>query len=233
MKCIVSIVFSAAALFAADFNTGQAARAVVGQPQFTRQDATPTDTVIGGASGVAYANNMLFVADSNRVGASPSDNRVLIYNDVAGMLKTPTAEWDYTQRCPVCVGQANVVLGQPDFTTITPTLKPTRTGMRNPTAVASDGVHLIVADTDSNRVLIWNTIPTQNNQQADVVLGQPDFTSNFPANPPSAKSMSGPQGRLDSKREVVRGRHAQQSRPDLQLHPHREWRRGGRGARAA
>ena len=79
MKCIVSIVFSAAALFAADFNTGQAARAVVGQPQFTRQDATPTDMVIGGASGVAYANNMLFVADSNRVGASPSDNRVLIY----------------------------------------------------------------------------------------------------------------------------------------------------------
>src|SRR5689334_4423642 len=122
MKFIVLIVFSAAALSAADFNTGQAARAVVGQPQFTRQDATPTDMVIGGASGVAFANNMLFVADSNRVGAAPSDNRVLIYQDVQSLLKTPTTEWIYTQRCPVCVGQAAIVLGQPDFTTIDPTL---------------------------------------------------------------------------------------------------------------
>jgi uncharacterized protein (TIGR03437 family) len=194
MKCIVLIVFSAAALFAADFNTGQAARAVVGQPQFTRQDAAPTDTVIGGASGVAFANNMLFVADSNRVGATPSANRVLIFTDVGSALKTPTAEWDYTQRCPVCVGQAAVVLGQKDFTTTDPTLKPTRNGLRNPTAVASDGVRLIVADTDSNRVLIWNTIPTQNNQPADVVVGQPDFTTSTSLNPPTAKSMSGPQG---------------------------------------
>src|SRR6476646_324089 len=101
MKCIVLMVFSVAALCAADFNTGQAARAVVGQPQFTRQDAAPTSSVIGGASGVAYANNTLFVADSNRVGAPPSANRVLIFPDVGGLLKTPTAEWDYTQRCPV------------------------------------------------------------------------------------------------------------------------------------
>jgi sugar lactone lactonase YvrE len=194
MKFIVWFVFGSAVLFADDFNTGQAARAVVGQAQFTRQDASPTDSVIGSASGVAYANNMLFVADSNRVGAVPSANRVLIFNDVAGMLKTPTSQWDYTQRCPVCVGQAAIVLGQPDFTTTDPSLKPTQSGMRNPTAVASDGVHLVVADTDSNRVLIWNTIPTQNNQPADVVLGQPNFTSNTPLNPPTAKSMSGPQG---------------------------------------
>src|SRR4029453_1710638 len=110
MKCIVSFVFGAAAMFAADFNTGQAARAVVGQPQFTRQDASPTDSVIGGASGVAYANNMLFVADSNRVGASPSANRVLIFKDVTNLIKTPTDEWDYLSRCPVCVGAAAVVL---------------------------------------------------------------------------------------------------------------------------
>jgi uncharacterized protein (TIGR03437 family) len=194
MKCLVSLVFCAAATFAADFNTGQAARAVFGQPQFTRQDATPSDTVIGSASGVAYANNMLFVADSNRIGATPSDNRVLIFKNVSDVLQSPTAQWDYTQRCPVCVGQASIVLGQTDFTTINPTLKPTRNGLRNPTAVASDGVHLVVADTDSNRVLIWNSIPTQNNQPADVVLGQPDFTTATSLNPPNAKSMSGPEG---------------------------------------
>ena len=70
MKFIVWFVFGCAAMCAADFNTGQAARAVVGQAQFTRQDASPTGSVIGGASGVAYANNMLFIADSNRVGAA-------------------------------------------------------------------------------------------------------------------------------------------------------------------
>jgi hypothetical protein len=194
MKCIVSFVFCASAIFAADFNTGQAARALFGQPQFTRQDAIPSDTVLGSASGVAYANNMLFVADSNRLGAVPTANRVLIFPDVAGVLKTPTDEWSYNQRCPVCVGQATVVVGQKDFATIDPTIRPTRTGLRNPTAVASDGVRLVVADTDSNRVLIWNAIPTQNNQPADIVVGQPDFTTNTPLNPPTAKSLSGPQG---------------------------------------
>ena len=194
MKCIVCVVLSAAALCAADFNTGQAARAIIGQPQYTRQSAEPTDQVIGGASGVAYANNTLIVADANRVGAFPTDNRVLIYHNVAGMLPAPTAELSYTQRCPVCVGQADVVLGQPDFVTINPTLSPTRTGLRNPSAVASDGVHLVVADTDSNRVLIWNTIPTVNNTPADVVVGQPNFTTNTSLNPPTSKSLSGPQG---------------------------------------
>src|SRR5579864_4976523 len=163
MKCIVLFAFSAAALCAADFNTGQAARAIIGQPQYTRQDAAPTDQIIGGASGVAYANNTLIVADANRVGAFPTDNRVLIYRNVAGMLPPPNAQLPYTQRCPVCVGQADVVLGQPDFVTINPSLTPTRTGMRNPSAVSTDGVHLVVADTDLNRVLIWNSIPTVNN----------------------------------------------------------------------
>ena len=34
-----------------------------------------------------------------------------------------------------------------------------------------------MADTQNNRVLIWNTIPTKNNQPADLVLGAPNFTT--------------------------------------------------------
>ena len=34
---------------------------------------------------------------------------------------------------------------------------------------------LFVADTQNHRVLIWNSIPTQNRQPADVVLGQANF----------------------------------------------------------
>src|SRR5262249_10235500 len=40
----------------------------------------------------------------------------------------------------------------------------------------SDGTRLAVAS--GNRILIWNAIPTQNAAPADIVLGQPDFTSN-------------------------------------------------------
>ncbi len=39
------------------------------------------------------------------------------------------------------------------------------------------GTKLIVSDSSQNRVLIWNTIPTVNNQTPDVVLGQPDLVS--------------------------------------------------------
>jgi uncharacterized protein (TIGR03437 family) len=87
------------------------------------------------------------------------------------------------------------VLGQPDFVTTTINNTPTQNSLRNPQGVASDGVHLIVADTDDNRVLIWNTIPTTNNQNADVVIGQPNFTTNqLPGNTPNASSMRGPEG---------------------------------------
>jgi hypothetical protein len=43
--------------------------------------------------------------------------------------------------------------------------------------VWSDGVHLLVTDWSNNRVLLWNSFPTQNGQAADVVLGQADMQS--------------------------------------------------------
>jgi len=55
---------------AADFTTGQAARLVIGQTTFTSQDPNSSDTIVGGVSGLAYAADTLFVADSNRVGAT-------------------------------------------------------------------------------------------------------------------------------------------------------------------
>jgi uncharacterized protein (TIGR03437 family) len=175
--------------------TGQAARLVIGQSTFTSQDTNSSDTILGAASGLAYAADTLFVADANRVGSSPSNHRVLMYQNLSGMLPSPTVQLNYTSKCPVCVGQANLVLGQPDFTTTTENITATSSTLRLPTAVASDGVHVVVADTNHNRVLIWNRIPTYNNQPADVVVGQPNFTStSLPGNIPNAASMRGPQG---------------------------------------
>jgi hypothetical protein len=194
MRCLSAFFLSAAALCAADFNTGQAARLTIGQVTFTEGDDGASDVLLGGAGGVAYANNMLFVADGSRSGALPVNNRALIYQNVSSWLPGPTDALLYSRKCPACVGQANVVVGQPDFSHTDIAL--TQTGMRTPTAVTSDGTHLVVADTDNNRVLIWNSIPTSNGVPADVVVGQPDFTTgSIPqGNVPNAKSMRGPQG---------------------------------------
>jgi len=195
MKCISVLFLCAAASFAADFTTGQAARLVIGQRTFTDQNYNSSDTIVGGVSGLAYAADTLFVADSNRVGASPSNHRVLLFQNASGQFPSPGAELTYNRKCPVCVGQANVVLGQPDFTTTTLSITANQNSLRLPTSVASDGVHVVVADTDHNRVLIWNRIPTVNNQPADVVVGQPGFTTtSIPGNVPNAKAMRGPQG---------------------------------------
>ena len=203
MKCISIFLFSAAAVCAADFTTGQAARLVIGQSTFTSQDSNSSDTILGAASGLAYAADTLFVADSNRVGASPTNHRVLLYQNLSGQLPRPTDPLNYNSKCPVCVGQATVVLGQPDFTTTTVNLAATPTTLRLPTAVASDGVHLVVADTDHNRVLIWNRIPTTNNAPADVVVGQPNFTTATVARQyPECQVHARPAGSVDSERPL-------------------------------
>src|SRR4029077_18665136 len=83
---------------------------------------------------------------------------------------------------------ADLVLGQANFTTLVePDLTQQKVDAKpnnllNPAAVTSDGVHLYVTDLGQNRVLIWNSIPTQNQQAADLALGQPDMTSSIPNN---------------------------------------------------
>lgn len=49
----------------------------------------------------------------------------------------------------------------------------------HPGVAASDGVHLLLADRNNNRVLIWNKLPT-GNMPPDIVLGQKDFITNNP-----------------------------------------------------
>src|SRR6266567_7042357 len=104
MKKYLAVILSASAMAAAaDFITGQAARAVFGQQTFTALDIEtpcqngntinclpPTPFVLGGASGVAYANDTLFVADANRIGAAPALHRVMMYTSISQKLPKPT-----------------------------------------------------------------------------------------------------------------------------------------------
>ncbi len=87
---------------------------------------------------------------------------------------------------------ADVVVGQPDFTSNSAAT--TQTGMGEPEGLWSDGTKLVVADFDNNRVLIWNSFPTSNGAPADVVVGQPDFTSADTPDTPDAQSLRQPGG---------------------------------------
>lgn len=49
----------------------------------------------------------------------------------------------------------------------------------HPGTVASDGTHLLLADRNNNRVLIWNKLPI-GDTPPDLVLGQKNFTTNNP-----------------------------------------------------
>ena len=84
----------------------------------------------------------------------------------------------------LCNFSAINVLGEPDYVTPNPTagtlppsLPATQTNMYAPTAVASDGTILVVADTNYNRVLIYKSIPTTIDASPNIVLGQANFTT--------------------------------------------------------
>ncbi len=176
------------------FLTGQGARLIIGQETFTAMDPGASAKLLGGAGGVAFANDTLFVADANRLGATPINHRVLIFNNASQQFPDPTQELIQGGRCPACLGEANVVVGQPDFEEAEQ-VAPAADKLRVPVGLASNGVRLAVADTDNNRVLIWNSIPTTNGQPADLVLGQSSFDTNASNGfNPTPTSLRGPQG---------------------------------------
>ncbi len=80
MKLLGILFLSLSALFAqqpaTDFLTGQAARQIIGQPTFTFEGAgQPSAYQIGAVQGLAYANNTLFVVDSNLHGLMPPNKQ--------------------------------------------------------------------------------------------------------------------------------------------------------------
>jgi hypothetical protein len=180
---LASALIVAQSGLAQNFTSGQAARLIIGQPNFTAQSPRSSQTVLGGVGGMVFVNGTLIVTDANRVGAfgnAPSDqtefnnHRVLIYRNFSSQIPgVDDAFPQISSRCAACLGTPDVVLGQTDFSKFA--FARGRAGLRLPTGVASDGTRVAVADTDNNRILIWNTIPTANGQAADVVLGQTDF----------------------------------------------------------
>jgi hypothetical protein len=98
--------------------------------------------------------------------ADRSGNRVLVWNTL------PTAVTD----------TPDVVLGAPDLHLLGTVASGSPVAATNkncgaPDGVTSDGTKIIVSCAAQNRVLVWNSWPTADGAPADVVIGQPDFTS--------------------------------------------------------
>jgi hypothetical protein len=141
------------------YYTNQSASVVIGQPDFTTKtlrSASPTSLNSNLLSGIVVDPlGRLIVTDG-------INHRVLIWNSIPTSNGTP----------------ADLVLGQPNLTSSTANNGgiSART-MNTPSQVTSDGTHLVVVDNVNNRVLIWNTFPTTNQQAADVVVGQSSFSA--------------------------------------------------------
>jgi uncharacterized protein (TIGR03437 family) len=193
----------------ASFTNGQAARAVIGQNLFTDAFAPPVASnnvqpavanVLGGASGLAYFNGTLYVADANRLGALPQNNRILGFSttQIPGPQADVSTAAHPSASCWLCGYGPFVVVGQQDYTTTLAgrnNLPSSSSGSLNtPTAVATDGRIFAVADTDNNRVLVWNTPPANQTTPPNVVLGQANFTAFASPQPVNANSLRGPQG---------------------------------------
>jgi hypothetical protein len=62
-----------------------------------------------------------------------------------------------------------------------PPARPSMAWMYSPRGVFLGDDHVVVADSGNHRVLIWHGVPEQDEQPADVVLGQPDGQTEGPA----------------------------------------------------
>ncbi len=162
-----------------------------------QSDCTPADWIIGQANfdtegrnakgpvctttvnvptGICKCGNGLAVADA-------WNHRVLIWHEIPKDNNVP----------------ADLVLGQADFHSNAAN-KGNKHALANsfhwPYGIAWLDGHLVVADSENRRVLIWQGIPEFDDQPANVVLGQQNFTNrdeNAGGNP-NAMSMRWPHG---------------------------------------
>lgn len=142
----------------AGFNMGQAASIILGQTGPTGNSANqggsnPAQNTLNEPSGIWSDGTRLVISDC-------FNNRVLVYNSFPVTTGTPP----------------DLVLGQSGFTTSASGVSPSL--FLNPEGVWSDGTHLVVADSNNNRVLIYNSFPVTTNTPADLVIGQDSLTSN-------------------------------------------------------
>ncbi|MBI1297268.1 hypothetical protein GC175_20145 [bacterium] len=92
---------------------------------------------------------------------------------------------------------ADELFGQPDFSTNAAPTAATADVLNQPGDLFVYDLtgQIFIADTANNRILIWDSVDFyENGDPADVVLGQPDFTTTDVLDPPTAAGMNAPRG---------------------------------------
>lgn len=148
---------------------------VLGQTSFSQvasnQGGAVSANTLNGPTGLFYdiTNSRLYISDTN-------NNRILIY----------------TSQITANGQDADLVLGQ--TTMSANTARAARNGMAAPEGVTvnTNTNRLAIADRDNNRILVWDSSPLSNGQNATYVLGQSNFTnSSFGV---SSSALHSPQG---------------------------------------
>ena len=160
---VTALLLLAASTWAAEFNNGQAARLVIGQPSFSAQESGISATTLIAANGHLYATD--------------ARGRVLTFN----LTKSPSASEHFSAQqrseCAICGFVPEGTSAQQQPITGSP-------------AVAVHGNTVVVADPSTHRVFIWrNTRASVDVGTPDVVLGQPGSS---PASSSSATTLVDP-----------------------------------------
>ncbi|MDB9307711.1 hypothetical protein PN471_03435 [Aphanizomenon sp. CS-733/32] len=134
---------------------------IIGQPDFYTEGqnakGTPGKSTFSVPTGICKCANGLAVADA-------WNHRILIWYNIPTDSHVP----------------ADLVLGQTNFIDNLPnrgSQQPAANTLHWPYGIFYYQGKLFVADTGNRRLLIWNQLPTENGQPADIVLGQPDMIS--------------------------------------------------------
>ncbi|MBD2363045.1 hypothetical protein H6G36_17940 [Anabaena minutissima FACHB-250] len=134
---------------------------VIGQPDFYHEGqnakGTPGRNTVSVPTGICVCGEGLAVADA-------WNHRVLIWH------KLPE---DSNVPADLVLGQANFI----DNESNRGSQQAAANTMHWPYGILYHQGKLFIADTGNRRLLIWQQLPTENGQPADIVLGQPDMTS--------------------------------------------------------
>ena len=165
---------------ASDFHTGQAARAVIGQSSFSARESGIS------ANALSLNRGTLYAAESNRMLAFDITNPCAL----CGLAPISVTHQSVMRGISaVAVSGQVVVMANPSghqvliWRSNSPTagiIGPAppdvllSNSVSEPVSVAYDGRRLYVGDAAQHRILIWNSLPSVDNQPADVVLGQSD-----------------------------------------------------------
>lgn len=218
---LAALLLIGTSAWAADFESGQAARAVIGQYSFSSRDARITPTALSISGTYLYAadaSRRVMTFDLTQI-PGPKDDLASRANSACGLcgfLPVGTAAQGvlpgiaavsaYGKTVVIADTTNHRVLIWRDSTSPHAIKGPDVVlGKSNgdaslisasmfvePVSVAFDGKRLFVGDGTLHRVLIWNSLPAADNQPADGVLGQPSLVSASVSDVPGPDTLTRP-----------------------------------------